>query len=131
MRGRSIRGPSALALRATSALLLVLRRLVVAFVLVGTSPEAALRATSALLLVLRRLVVAFVLVGVETELLGLVDGDEKVLALGVVRLDELLVDLIDDLLKLVVGEIDLYQQRAVDLEASVVNVDPADSPGAP
>jgi hypothetical protein len=75
-------------------------------------------------------VVGIELIGVEAELFRLEDGHEKVLALGVMRLHELLVDLVDDLLQLVVGEIDLQEERAVDLEATVVKIDPPDAAGA-
>src|SRR5581483_2202213 len=69
-------------------------------------------------------------VGVEAELLGLEDGHQEVLALRVVRLHELLVELVDELLQLVVGERDVEQERGVHLEAAVVEVDAADAAGA-
>src|SRR5467141_1089320 len=67
--------------------------------------------------------VRFELIRIDPELLRLEHGDEKILALGIVRLHELLVDLIDHLLQLVVREIDLEEQRAVHLEATVVEID--------
>src|SRR5256885_16936619 len=72
----------------------------------------------------------FELIRIKPELLRLEHGDEKILALGIVRLHELLVDLIDHLLQLVVREIDLEEERAVDLEAAVMKIDAADAPRA-
>ena len=42
-------------------------------------------------------------------------------------LHELLVDLIDQLLKLVVGQVDLEEQRAMHLEAAIVKIDATDT----
>src|SRR5438552_8617693 len=82
------------------------------------------RAPSALLFfVLARFVVGFVLIAVKPKLLGLEHRHQEVFALRVVRLNELLVNLIDDLLELVVREVDLQQQGAVHLEAPVMKVD--------
>ncbi len=46
------------------------------------------------------------------------------------RLDELLVELVDELLQLVIGELDVEDERPVRLEAGVVQVDAADAQGA-
>src|SRR6267378_230143 len=73
-------------------------------------------------------VVRFELIRIEPELLRLENGDEKILPLGIVRLHELLVDLIDHLLQLVVREVDLEKERAVHLEAAVMKIDAADAP---
>src|SRR2546428_3212638 len=81
-------------------------------------------------LFLRAVVVFFVtlvLVGVEAELLRLEHRHQEILALGVVRLHELLVELVDELLELIVAQIDLQQQGAVHLEPSVVEIDPPDA----
>jgi hypothetical protein len=43
-----------------------------------------------------------------------------------VRLDQLLVQLVDQLLQLVVGELDLQEQRRVHLEAAIVEIDATD-----
>jgi hypothetical protein len=75
-------------------------------------------------------VVSFELIRIEPQLLRLEHGDEKVLALRIVSLYELLVDLIDHLLQLVIREIDLEEKRAVHLEATVMKIDAADAPRA-
>jgi len=47
-----------------------------------------------------------------------------------VRLHELLVELIDELLKLVIGQLGVEQERGVHLEAAVVDIDASDAPCA-
>ena len=72
-------------------------------------------------------VVRVELVRIEPKLLRLEHGDEEILPLGIVSLYELLVDLIDHLLQLVVSQIDFEEERAVYLEATVVQIDAADA----